>query len=164
MHTRPRRSPLLINSTMDDFSGIVHGTAAMLPVTGTPSASPSHPVMHHPAWGIPLDTPWLAHAVSDTTSIIEFRTPAECCIAGVHTTVDISIIALAIPVAHDVYGAVGFDVDPARLPRRPDGPLNPAVLDSPESTCMKPHLAPQSPQADVLGSARTYGDTRVSGV
>ena len=114
---------------MDDFSSEVHGTAAVLPVTGPPSAGPFQPVMHHPAWGITLDTPWLAHAVSDAPAVIELRTPAERCIAGVHTTVDISIIALAIPVATDVYGAVGFDVDPARLPRRPDGPLNPAVLD-----------------------------------
>ena len=69
------------------------------------------------------------YTVSDTPALVAIRTPAECYIAGVLITVDVAIIAIAVPVVLDVPEAVGFDVDRSRVLRMPDGPLNPAVLD-----------------------------------
>ena len=121
---------------MDVFSSEALLAAAQQPVTGPPSASPFPSVVHHPAWGITVEAPWLSRAVSDTPALVAIRTPAECYIAGVLTTVDVSIIAISVPVDSDVPEAVGFGVDPSRLLRRPDGPLNPAVLDPSHWGCI----------------------------
>ena len=103
--------------------------AVQQPVTGPLNVSPFPPAVHHPWWGIAVEAPWLGRAVSDTPALVAIRTHAECSIAGVLIPVDVTIIALAVPVAPDVPAAVGFDVDRSRVLRMPDGPLNPAVLD-----------------------------------
>ena len=105
-------------------------------VTGPLNASPFPPAVHHPWWGIAVEAPWLCRAVSDTPALVAIRTPAECYIAGVLITVDVAIIAIAVPVVSDVPEAVGFDVDRSRVLRMPDGPLNPAVLDPSHWGCI----------------------------
>ena len=104
--------------------------AVQQPVTGPLNVSPFPPAVPHPWWSIAVEAPWLCRAVSDTPALIAIRTPAECFIAGVPITADVTIIAIAIPVVPDVPEAVGSDVDRSRILRMPDGPLDPAVLDT----------------------------------